>query len=236
MEEYICQFCGKKCKNKGGWVSHEHCCKSNPNRKSYYHSMNSGHHKGCIVWNKGKTKENDERILKQVLTLKKHILEGKVIPSYLGRKRTKEEKEKISLARSEIIENNGAFKNVKLYKLKNILNEEFNCQGTWEYNVAKKLNELGILWVRKKKIEYIVDNIIKIYNPDFYLPKTNEYIEVKGYFWEKDKIKMNIVTEQYPDEKIIFIDDKYYMDFINNKIDIIDIPYYKDREFIKNII
>mgnify|MGYP003290781721 CR=1 FL=1 len=33
MNQNICQFCGKLCKNKLSLVAHEHLCKLNPNRR-----------------------------------------------------------------------------------------------------------------------------------------------------------------------------------------------------------
>ena len=61
MEEYICKYCGKVCKNKNSLVQHEIRCKENPNRKY------------CIAWNKGLTKQNDPRVAKYANTYKKII-------------------------------------------------------------------------------------------------------------------------------------------------------------------
>ena len=46
---------------------------------------------------------------------------------------------------------------------------------------------------------------------------TNEFIEVKGYYSDKDKEKMKLVLEQN-DVKIYFIDQYHYQDYINGKI------------------
>jgi hypothetical protein len=43
------------------------------------------------------------------------------------------------------------------------------------------------------------------YTPDFYLPETDTYIEIKGWFREKDKIKMNNFKIKYSQEKIIIL-------------------------------
>jgi hypothetical protein len=64
---------------------------------------------------------------------------------------------------------------------------------------------LNILWIKNQYLYYFIDDIKKTYNPDFYLPELNEYIEVKGYFSEKDKIKMDAVLDQNPDVKIRFM-------------------------------
>jgi hypothetical protein len=64
---------------------------------------------------------------------------------------------------------------------------------------------LNILWIKNQYLYYFIDDIKKIYNPDFYLLDLDEYIEVKGYFSEKDKIKMDAVLDQNPDVKIRFM-------------------------------
>lgn len=54
-----------------------------------------------------------------------------------------------------------------------------------------------ILWIRNVYLKYIKsDGSIHRYNPDFYLPELDLYIEVKGYFSEKDKLKTKLVLEQ----------------------------------------
>lgn len=57
--------------------------------------------KGKSVWNKGLTKETDERVKKQNDTFKKNLKEGKFIPK--GRKHTQEIKDKISKKRIDFL-------------------------------------------------------------------------------------------------------------------------------------
>ena len=49
-----CKYCTKAIENKGSLVSHELCCKNNPNRIKRIKSPKAGVQKGCIPWNKGK--------------------------------------------------------------------------------------------------------------------------------------------------------------------------------------
>ena len=68
MEEYICKYCGKVCKNKNSLVQHEIRCKENPNR-----IVNCGNHdatRGYPAWNKGLTKQNDPIVAKYANTYK----------------------------------------------------------------------------------------------------------------------------------------------------------------------
>ena len=57
--DFICKFCGKACKNANSLRNHEHLCKLNPNRQeSSWTKFNKEHE----PWNKGLTKETDERV------------------------------------------------------------------------------------------------------------------------------------------------------------------------------
>lgn len=71
-------------------------------------------------------------------------------------------------------------------------------RSTWEFKVAKYLDELKIIWEYEKdliEIEYIFKGIWKqgTYRPDFYLPEFNKYIEVKGLWREGYKEKFDAV-------------------------------------------
>jgi hypothetical protein len=160
------------------------------------------------AWNKGLTKETSEIILNAAIKSSKK-LKGK------RHSQTIETREKISKARSKILDVAAAgFKDVGWYKVKNINNVEYTVRGHWEENVALKLNEYNILWEKNKWIEYFDGEIIRHYNPDFYIPDKNLYIEVKGYFSDKDKLKMKLVLDQN-DVKIYFIGSDKYQKFIN---------------------
>lgn len=67
----------------------------------------------------------------------------------------------------------------------------FKLNGGWELSVAKWLDENNIEWTNKieKGFEYLWEGDIHLYFPDFYLPKHDTYIEVKGYERERDKCK-----------------------------------------------
>ena len=177
------------------------------------------HGKGQTSWNKSLTANTDYRIQKSINTLKNNYKFGKIIPSFKNKKHSIETREKISLfisKRNEQIQGgNGGRKDVKWFKVKNLNGIEYTVRGSWELNVAKRLNELGILWLKNKRISYIVDGITKQYNPDFYLPLTNEFIEVKGWFKDTDRIKMNYVLKQHNGIRIFFIDVSVYQSFIS---------------------
>lgn len=105
MEQFICRYCEKVCKNANALRNHERLCKLNPN-----HQHHTGFEPG---WNRGLTKENNN-ILKSISNkLKKEFKPyfcktcGKLVTSKYGsgifcskscackRKHTEEEKQKI---------------------------------------------------------------------------------------------------------------------------------------------
>jgi hypothetical protein len=92
------------------------------------------------------------------------------------------------------------------------VNENINVQGTWELAYANYLNKNSIPWLKDRiicKIKYMLDDIKeRTYYPDFYLPNTNEFIEIKGYMWKSvdgridDERKFQLIKNSNPDMKI----------------------------------
>ena len=62
MEKFKCEYCQKEYEKQNALNGHKARCKLNPNMK-YWRSV-SGKGKGHKAWNKGLTKETDERIKK----------------------------------------------------------------------------------------------------------------------------------------------------------------------------
>ena len=174
-------------------------------RKLQQHRKCLHGHNARFIWNKGLTKETSESV-------RRYSEKNKLSMSGKPHKHTKETKEKLSIIRSNQIdsENSGGFRNVLWYKVKNIDGIEFTVRGKWELTIAELLNEHNILWVRNKFIKYVDDGVKRTYNPDFYLVKENEYIEVKGYYSERDKRKMKLVVEQNKDIRIYLICEPEY--------------------------
>jgi len=153
------------------------------------------------TWNKGHTKQTHASLQKAGEEYKKGLKEGKFKPSFLGKKISIEHRNKIIQLKK--LSN---FKFVKLYSVfSKYENTEILVQGTWEKKYAEWLNEKQIHWTKKHelRISYVDDNgIQRYYHPDFYLPDTNMYIEIKGYYPDKCKRKMELVLEQNPDKKL----------------------------------
>lgn len=80
----ICEYCGKEYGTLKSIRSHKPFCKLNPNGKH------------LSSWNKGLTKESDERVKKGAKTLKTRYDNGEITPSFLGKTHTEEEKKHLS--------------------------------------------------------------------------------------------------------------------------------------------
>lgn len=72
----------------------------------------------------------------------------------------------------------------------------------------------------------------KGYTPDFYLPATGEWVEVKGYLDEKSKIKLKRFKRYYPKEfeKLTCVISKYSKDARNffEELEVPTILFYED--------
>ncbi len=199
----ICKYCGKEFTED--WRKDKRyiqkcpqpiCCSKSCNSK-YSHSFSktksSGRPKGTPNTRKGKTKETDP-----VSAKISDALKGKP-GTFKGHHHSKETKEKLSIIQSQRIEEagHGGFLDVKYYKVPNLAGTTYSVRGTWELKVAEWLNTQNRLWERKRYLRYIdTKGVRRTYVPDFYLPTTDEYWEVKGYFSEKDKEKLRLVEEQ----------------------------------------
>lgn len=95
-----CQFCGKVCKNRNSLCNHERLCRMNPGRQIAvgFTKFNEDRRAGLVdVWNKGLTRETDERVAKQAKSLSAYY---KVNSStWQGKQHTAETRQKISKAR-----------------------------------------------------------------------------------------------------------------------------------------
>ena len=82
----ICKYCGKECKNENSHRNHERTCPKNPNR-NYKNGMT-----GKTAWNKGLTKETDERVKKYGETFSEKCKNGQIKVWVKGKqkKQTKE--------------------------------------------------------------------------------------------------------------------------------------------------
>lgn len=79
---------------------------------------------------------------------------------------------------------------------KHIIRHNINLDSSWEVVVADFLDNQGIKWDRPKiPIQYYLNNKLKRYYPDFYLPDYNVYLDPKNpYRLKQDQQKLEQVV------------------------------------------
>ena len=83
--------------------------------------------------------------------------------------------------------------------IKKILYNGIGMCSSWEVEYAKYLDKNNIKWLYEPKRFYFKDCT---YLPDFYLPETDTYIEIKGWWRGDGKKKIKRFKEQYPKQNI----------------------------------
>ena len=199
-DDLYCKFCGKECKNKNSLTQHELRCSKNPNRKVFINP--NFNNQGRVAWNKGLTKETDERVRKNAESRVVSYQVGKSIrrTGDLNVSRRIEVKQKISqtcLTKSR----NGEW-HKSLAKNMHYSYNGVDLDGKWELYYAIYLDEHDIDWKRcSERFPYQFENTIHYYTPDFYLVDSDTFVEIKGYETEKDRAKW----EQFPEDKNLLI-------------------------------
>lgn len=208
---YLCE-CGKKFKKHNQLNGHFNYCLIHrngilPARKESGKWPPKGAMSG---WNKFSEDEIKDFYIKSRTSLSEKMKSGEIQHHFLGKNHTTETKQKISLKAKE--NNNGLVK-CKYYDVYCPYRSSMvKVQGTWEKRYAEYLNDNKILWdnSREIKMNYKIDqdDYFHTYYPDFYLPTTQEYIEIKGFWWKSkdgrvdDKRKMQMVVKCNPNKKI----------------------------------
>lgn len=173
--ELFCQYCQRSCKNLNALKQHECRCKLNPNRISldYYKTRDNSK----CGWNKGLTKETDERVAKHSQYLKEYYLTHN--SSFKGKHHSEKSKQKLSKI---ALENNyqDHFGSHKSYNYKGI-----KFISSYEVKVAESLDLNGIKWIKPKSGIFKYKDFkgkLHSYTPDFYLPEYNVYLDPKNEY------------------------------------------------------
>ena len=101
-------------------------------------------------------------------------------------------------------------------------------QGKWEKRVAEWLTQSKIFWIRKA----ICFCKTRTYTPDFYLPEHDVFIEVKGWWRDRDKYKMFLALRE--NKVQIRILDKRHIEKLD-KIELADLPFFNDEFKFRDI-
>lgn len=86
-------------------------------------------------------------------------------------------------------------------------------RSSWEANVARYYRLKGIAYEYEPKTFHFigVKNGSVSYKPDFYLPETDEYIEVKGRMTSRDRTKLKRMAKFHPDVKVSVLGKDEYI-------------------------
>ncbi len=202
--QWVCPSCNFATATRQSMTSHYWRHHTDPHIKFNPASKLNGRHKS---WNRGKTKDTDPRVAKNAENL---ALSVKGRP---GPKPTEEHKRNTSIRMSL---NNPGGKS-KWYEVAGQ-----KVQGTWERDIALKLEELGIKWykakVNKDVWSYTLDGKIRSYTPDIHLVDLDIYLEIKGYWWGNDRAKMDAVISQHPDKKLLIIEKEEYQKILGGEL------------------
>lgn len=202
-----CKYCNRECKNKNSLAQHEVRCKLNPN-KLFIDGSKYSH----PAWNKGLTKENDDRILNYSKTCSEHT-KGK--PGHPHSLETKERLSKVAKKRHL-----GGFnmRNAGIYY------NGIKLDSSYEVMLAESLDQHNIRWKRCGRFEYHLNGETHYYTPDFYLPDYNVYLDPKNDFLINnvnprlgfsDKDKINQVMLEHNIKIIILNKDQLTWDYLS---------------------
>jgi len=98
----------------------------------------------------------------------------------------------------------------------------------WEANIARLFNFTGIKWEYQPKI---FDLRSQNYTPDFYLPDSSTYIEVKNFLWKYSKIRDRKFRKLYPTIKLHLLLKEEYLELEKKYSPLIKNWEYKNSPF-----
>jgi len=76
----------------------------------------------------------------------------------------------------------------------------WNMRSSWEVKFAKWLDSKGFIWEYEHRL-YEMNGVY--YIPDFWVNDFNCYIEVKGMYDDRSKIKVALFRESYPETPLV---------------------------------
>ena len=107
----------------------------------------------------------------------------------------------------------GAGRGTRMYII-DPTNKNICLRSTFEYRVAKILNNRCIYWEYENEV---LLNNNRIWHPDFYLPQYNIFLEVKGWLTPDAKNKLVEYDSIYHDNKLIIIELSDIIQLENNE-------------------
>ena len=87
-------------------------------------------------------------------------------------------------------------------------------KSRYEWNYSHFLDFLGLPWVYepRKFWFYKIQTGVRCYTPDFYLPDSDEFHEVKGYDNRRSQTQRRRLKKYYPAIKLVLIGSAFFND------------------------
>lgn len=185
-----CRYCHNDI-NIYGLKNHERFCKVNPNREEYDSSRNPMKgRRGSNQFLKAKLEGRDRPEVSELTRRKISVATSRT------RWNDEQKKEHSNRMRKAVKRNPDSYSSSNVSgRAKLIEYNGFKLKGTWEFEVAKYLDDNSIRWTNiiESPFEYEWNEGVHLYFPDFYLIDHDFYIEVKGYERDRDREKWKTV-------------------------------------------
>lgn len=108
------------------------------------------------------------------------------------------------------------------------ISDKIYFYSRWEANFARLKNYLGVKWEYEPKT---FDLSTQNYTPDFYLPETDTFVEVKNFLWKYSEIRDQKFRKLYPNIKLQLLMKVDYLKLENKYSKSIPNWEYKNTPF-----
>lgn len=212
-DNLICDYCTKLCKSANSVKQHEIRCKKNPNRISMEYvkgvirsadiepeecsfCLREFNKRGAKGNHEIRCPKNPDRQLQTVSAKgkiagkKKH---AKWSELYYANQANRD---KVSTRMKQAVnEHPDSYTSSNRGRTKQIIYNDVKFQGQWELDFYMWCETNSIEVVRPSEwFDYVWDGNRK-YNPDFFIPNLDLYVEIKGYETDRDRAKWNQFTK-----------------------------------------
>ena len=199
MDIRKCKHCKKEF-DKKAIANHSRWCNKNPKRKEYVNALKERNN--VELMNEARKKSGIhnqfEKARIEGKDVPEHPMKGKEVPTLQGRKHTEETKQ---LIREKALASPHRRLKKGVVEYKGIL-----LDSSWELELAKRLDELEIKWVRPDPIPWVDEKgVTHNYFPDFYLEDYDLFLDPKNPQAIKvQQKKLDCLLTQY--KNIVIID------------------------------
>jgi hypothetical protein len=179
-----CEYCNKECKNRNSYAQHVITCKLNLNRRSTpFHSQEFQESYTDNQYTKAERLGLPKPIISE--ETKQKLSKSTILQNFNESEETKQRRINTIHKRIEEGTWHTSYNNGEAFEYNGL-----KLDSSWEVKYVEFLDKMEILWIRTKdSFPYMLYGKSHRYFPDFYLPETEEYIEIKGYKTERDEAK-----------------------------------------------